>query len=183
MRKKALPVFLFMVFTCNTLCSLAQGIKSVKTLFPESYLGEWQGNLWYYKNNNSADTVAMKLNILSTKVSGEYSWQLIYGANEKDNHPYILKSVDAATGKWIVDENNGIKLNGVFKGGRFIGAFAVEGNIIVNSYYLVGDELHIEFYSFKQTPTGKTGNGTDDSPYVDLFDIRSFQKGVLKKKL
>jgi hypothetical protein len=183
MRKKVPPRVLFMVLACSALCSLAQDIKPVKILFSESYLGEWQGNLWYYKNNNSIDTVAMKLNILPTKTSGEYSWQLIYGANEKDNRPYILKSIDTAADKWIVDENNGIKLNGVFKGGRFIGAFAVQGNIIVNSYYLTGDELHVEFYSFKQTPTGKTGNGTDDSPHVDLFDIRSFQKAVLRKKL
>ena len=57
-----------------------------------------------------------------------------------------------------------------------MGAFAVEGNVIVDSYYLQGDELHVEFYSFKQTPTGKTGNGTEDSPNVDCLTYAVFKK-------
>lgn len=175
--------FLFaMLFVCGALHAVAQEKEAEKVQFPQSFVGEWRGTLLYYKNNNSADTVAMELNILPTKIVGEYSWQIIYGTNKNDNRPYILKPVDSVAGKWIVDENNGIKLNGVFKGNRFMGAFAVEGNVIVDSYYLQGDELHIEFYSFKQTLSGKTGNGTEDAPYVDLFDIRSFQKAVLKRR-
>jgi hypothetical protein len=183
MKKIVLRSFLLiMLFVRSTICTSAQEKHPVKVTFPQSFIGEWRGSLLYYKSNNTTDTVAMELNILPTKASSEYYWQIIYGANKNDNRPYILKPVDSIAGKWIIDENNGIRLNGVFKGNRFMGAFAVGGNVIVDSYYLQGNELHIDFYSFKQEPTGKTGNSTEDSPNVDLFDIRSFQKAVLTRK-
>lgn len=180
--KKQVFISIFILLGTTAFNSFAQNAKSVAGVFPKDFLGEWQGSLFYFKANNTTDTVAMELNVLPTAITSEYSWQIIYGTNKKDNRPYTLKPVDSVAGKWIIDEDNGIKLSGVFKGGRFSGAFAVQGNIIVNSYYLQGEELHVEFYSFKLAPTGKTGNGTEESPSVDLFDIRSFQKAVLKRK-
>ena len=40
----------------------------------------------------------------------------------------------------------------------------------------------VEFIAYAAKPISKTGQGTEDIPYVDSYQVRTYQKAVLKKK-
>lgn len=109
-----------------------------------------------------------------------YTWQIIYGNKGEDNRPYILKPVDTAKGHWQVDERNGIVLDQYFIGNRLSGAFTVQTSTIVNNYWREGANLVAEFYSIAAKPVATTGQGTNDSPKVDSYAIKSYQRAVLR---
>lgn len=166
---------------------LVTGIVSIaqdKTGFPQQFIGHWQGTLhWYPQGATEPKAVNMELHIQPSKDTiGQYTWYIIYGKATEDNRPYILKAVDTTKGHWVIDEVNGIFLDQYWIGGRFSGAFTVNGNTIVNSYWIENGQLQVEFYSYPAKPLAVSGHGTEDSPKVDSYNIRSFQRATLSKK-
>ncbi len=148
--------------------------------FPGKWLGRWKGELsWFAGNSSEARKVNMELHIRPTDSTHRYSWQIMYGSAAEDNRPYLLIAKDAAKGHWVIDENNGIVLDQYWVANKFSGAFTVQNSTIVNSYWLEGDELHVEFYSISAKPVAVTGKGTEDSPSVSSFQVKSYQKAVL----
>jgi hypothetical protein len=153
--------------------------------FPKSFVGNWKGTLFWYQPDSvrNPKTITMELRIQPSKDSaGQYTWNIIYGKPTEDNRPYILKPIDTAKGHWVVDEVNGIILDQYWKGGKFCGAFTVNNSTIVNSYWIENGNLITEFISYPAKPLVTTGKGTDDSPKVDSYAIRSYQKAVMKKQ-
>src|SRR5687767_6059456 len=95
-------------------------INSARTQdIPKKFIGHWKGDLYWYKTGEkTAQKVKMQLIIRPSDTIGHYTWQIIYGENNADNRPYILKPVDTAMGHWIVDERNGIVLDQYWVGNR-----------------------------------------------------------------
>ncbi len=148
--------------------------------FPGKWLGSWKGALsWYAGNSSEPRKVNMELHIKPTGSSHRFNWQIIYGSATEDNRPYTLIAKDAANGHWVIDENNGIVLDQYWVASKFSGAFTVQNSTIVNSYWLEGDKLHVEFYSISAKPVAVTGKGTEDSPSVSSYQVKSYQKAVL----
>lgn len=157
-------------------------VKAQSNSFPESWIGNWKGELrWYKTGKAEPQKVNMELHIQPGDSTGIYTWQIIYGSAAEDNRPYLLKPKDTAVGHWQIDERNGIVLDQFWVGNRFCGAFTVQNNTIINNYQLVNGKLEIEFYSVGAKPLATTGSGTEDSPKVDSYRIGSFQKAVLTK--
>ena len=153
------------------------------TEFPPKWLGHWEGKLsWYAGNAKTPKKVVMQLKIQAADTLGQYTWQLIYGDQSEDNRPYILKPVDAGKGHWAIDERNGIVLDQFLVGDLFAGAFTVQNSTIVNNYRLEKDHLIVEFYGLSAKPIRQSGAGTEDSPKVDSYSVRSYQKAILKRK-
>ena len=90
--------------------------------------------------------------------------------------------VDTTKGHWQIDERNGIIIDQYFIGNRFTSAFTVQTTTIVDSYWREGDKLIAEFYGLTAKPVTTSGNGTDDSPKVDSYETKSYQKAVMKRK-
>ena len=124
----------------------------------------------------------MQLIIGPTDSAHTYTWQLIYGDKGEDNRPYMLKAVDTIKGHWQIDERNGIMLDQYFIGNRFTSAFTVLTTTIVNSYWRAGNNLIAEFYSLSAKPINTTGNGTEESPKVESYATKSYQRAVMKRK-
>lgn len=122
----------------------------------------------------------MQLNIQPADSAGQYTWHIIYGDN-KDNRPYILKPADTAKGHWVIDEQNGIILDSYVHGNSVHGAFTVQGNTIVDNYKITDGKMHVEFFSINLNEKKQTGKGTEDSPFVENYRIKSYQTGVLLK--
>lgn len=165
---------------------LALGVScsalSQSNTFPEGWVGNWKGELeWYKTGKAEPEKVNMELRIQSTDSGNNYTWQIIYGSATEDSRPYILIPKNTANGHWVIDENNGIVLDQYWVGNRFCGAFTVMGNTIVNNYWLENDRLMVEFFSFAAKAVVTTGKGTEESPSVDSFQIRSYQKAILKR--
>jgi hypothetical protein len=150
--------------------------------FPQAFIGHWQGELLWYKTGKKVpQKVKMQLVIQPTDTSNVYTWQIIYGKKNEDNRPYLLKPVDTAQGHWQVDERNGIILDQYFVGNRFTSAFTVQSTTIVDSYWREGKNLIAEFYSLTAKPVATTGLGTEESPNVDSYGTRGYQRAVLKQ--
>jgi hypothetical protein len=150
--------------------------------FPKSFMGHWEGELhWYGADKKEPQKVKMQLIIQPADSAGHYTWQIIYGARNEDNRPYLLKPVDTAKGHWVIDERDGIVLDQYWVGNRLASSFTVQSTTIVSSYWIEGDELMAEFYSLSAQSIHKTGKGTEDVPFVDSYAAKGFQKAVLRR--
>lgn len=145
-------------------------------------MGAWQGELlWYQIGKHTPQKVKMELQIQPTDTLNLYTWQLIYGKEEKDNRPYLLKPVNTATGHWVIDEQNGIVLDGYWIGGRFNSAFTVLTSTIINNYWLEGEAMIVEFTTITAKPIATTGAGTKEVPFVNSYAVKSYQKAILHR--
>lgn len=145
------------------------------------FIGHWQGTLhWYQAGKKEPQKVKMQLIIQPIDTANVYTWQIIYGDQGQDNRPYLLKPVDTTKGHWQVDERNGIVLDQYLIGNRFTSAFTVQTTTILDSYWREGKNLVAEFYSLTAKPVATTGEGTEDSPKVDSYGTKSYQRAVLQ---
>ena len=167
--------FIFLLTCCISFLATSQS-----TTFPESWVGNWKGELeWYKTGKAEPQKVNMELRIQPTDITGTFTWQIIYGSATEDNRPYTLIAKDSNKTHWVIDENNGIVLDQYRIGNKFCGAFTVMGNTIVNNYWMENGKLMIEFYSIGAKPIATTGKGTEESPSVNSYKVGSYQKAVL----
>jgi hypothetical protein len=151
--------------------------------FPKSWVGNWKGELlWYTGAAKEPKKINMELRIQPLDSPHKFSWQLIYGSATEDNRPYTLIAKDTAKGHWVIDENNGIVLDQFWIAGKFCGAFTVQTSTIINNYWLENGKLHVEFYSISAKPVATTGKGDKEIPFVDSYQMKSYQKAVLEKQ-
>ena len=169
-------IFLFLLLAICS-CTYAQTES-----FPESWQGNWKGTLsWYRTGSDSAMKVNMELHISSTDSADVWNWQLIYGSADKDDRPYRLIKKDDKGIHWVIDELNGIILDQYWVNGKFCGAFTVMNSTIINSYWMEGENLIVEFYSIGAKPVNTTGKGDEEVPYVQSYAVSSYQKAVLSR--
>lgn len=169
--------FMISFFLLTGIFGTAQSVS-----FPESWVGNWKGELNWYRNGKAEpQKVNMELRIQNTDSTDTYTWQLIYGSKEEDYRPYILKPVDKAKGHWVIDELSSIVLDQFWLGNKFSGAFTVQNSTILNSYWIENDKLHVEFFNIGSKPMTTTGKGSEEIPFVDSYKLGSYQKAVLTK--
>jgi hypothetical protein len=170
-----------LIFAC---CFFLSSFSTfAQTSFPKDFIGHWEGTLnWYRAGKKEPQQVKMQLVIRPTDSANTYTWQIIYGEKGEDNRPYILKLVDTAKGHWQIDERNGIILDQYFIGNRFTSAFTVQTTTIVNSYWREGANLVAEFHSLTAKPVNTTGMGTEESPKVESYETKSYQRAVMKRR-
>lgn len=125
--------------------------------------------------------VPMQLHILPTDSADQYTWRMVYGDNQQDNRPYVLKPFNKSRGHWLIDEQNSIVLDQFLLGNRLCGTFTVDGNTIMNTYELQGDSMVVEFYNFQEKPIVITGGGDSTVPKIKTYGMRSLQRAVLKR--
>lgn len=171
-------LYLLVIFPFLSFSSNAQ-----QSHFPQSWLGNWKGELqWSRAGNDTIQKVKMELHIHQLNERGKYSWQIIYGENNADNRPYILFAKDSVKGHWAIDENNGIILDQFLIADRFCGAFTVQNSTIINNYWLEGSSLVVEFYNLNLNSPFTSGKGTEESPLVNSYRMRTYQKAILHKE-
>ena len=175
---KRIPILVLLFLSTLSGAAFAQNTANN---FPKLWLGKWKGMLDWYQGPVKRQSVEMELHILPTDSTDQYSWRLIYGKQQKDNRPYILKPYDKSKGHWLIDELNTIVLDQFLVGDRFCGSFTVEGNTILNTYTLSGDSLIVEFFNAQEKAIAVTGGRDSTIPKVKTYGIRSFQRAVLKR--
>lgn len=148
--------------------------------FPQSFVGNWKGTLTWNRPAKASQQFTMRLNIQPAD-SGRYTWQIIYGDDQKDNRPYVLMPVDTATGHWQIDEKNTIVLDGFFIGNSFTSVFSVSGSTIVSKYELTAEGLMVSFNTFATKPVATTGGTSNEIPPVDSYKVIGLQQGLLRR--
>jgi hypothetical protein len=189
---KIKPLLFILSFIIFAQCAFAQyGPKNTKikagpdnTSFPGSFIGNWKGTLlWYRSGEKQPQKTTMQLRIQPIPDSADqYTWNIIYGDSSNDKRPYKLKPVDTAKGHWVVDELNGILLDEFWTGGKLCNVFTVDNVTIVHTWWLEDGNMVVEFISYPTKPIATTGKGTEDIPFVNSYDIRTYQKAILKKQ-
>jgi hypothetical protein len=157
-------------------------------VFPDDWLGIWEGTLDIYKNQKIVQSVPMRLEHLKTDSSGVYIWAIIYGEDKVNGRrSYELKPKDISKGHYVVDEKNGILLDGYVFANKYISNFEVMGNQLTSIYERNGDYLIFEIIVNTTAPIQITGNvkteGEETIPEVKSFQITGYQTATLKKRL
>lgn len=163
----------------------SQSAVADSLVFPGSWAGVWKGQLEIYNERGLAQSVPMQLRILPTDTAGQYTWHLIYGPDEKAGlRPYLLRAVDAAKGRYIIDEQNSIAMECYLLGGKFYSCFEVMGTLLFSITEKQGDRLVSEIVSGRMQPVSTTGGKTvegEEVPPVKTYPLMARQTAVLKR--
>lgn len=167
MRKIALLSIVFILWGCSV---NGQALKA--------WLGEWKGSLELYKPDGSVDrTVPMDLLIKPTNDSMVLQWRLTY--NKQDTRDYFLRTDDAAAGKFVLDEKNGITIDVRRFGNILLSNFEVQDYQISDSYEMRGVTMIFTLTSSSTSLHTKSGKGTEQSPNVKSMPLNVYQRAVL----
>jgi hypothetical protein len=155
--------------------------------FPDAWLGVWRGTLTIYGAADSVKTrVPATLTIATTDQPGVYRWRTVY-ANDttKGMKDYRLRVIDAAAGRYALDEGNGILIDEVLTGGMLVSVFQVGDQWIENRVSAHSDSLVQDLIYWTNTPvrtTGGTGpNGERGAP-VMAFRVGGRQRLVARRE-
>ncbi len=154
--------------------------------FPESWLGNWVGELNIYKENKLVQTLPMELEMLEIDSSNNYVWAIIYGEDKvAGRRSYELEIVDAEKGIYRIDEKNSIKLESYLFGNKLYSQFSVMGSQLLCTYEKVADKMIFEIISGSVEPISITGKEIvegEEIPEVKTFPINVMQKAILSQK-
>ena len=160
--------------------------KSKIDPFPQSWLGQWEGDLNIYRENKLVQTIPMELEMAEIDTSKNYVWAIIYGEDKvAGRRSYELEILDPEKGIYRVDEKNSIKLESYLFGNKLYSQFSVMNNQLLCTYEKVGDEIVFEIISGSINPISTTGNQMVDGeeiPEVKAFPINVMQKATLSRK-
>ena len=142
----------------------------------EEYLGRYKGELEIF-NAKGTQKIPMEFHLLETNNPGRYDYVLIYN-NEPRN--YTLIAEDKESGRYLLDENNGIVLPTTFKDGVYYSFFEVQGSLLASRIAFHTDRADFEIMFSKTTDKTTTG-AVDDIPQVTGYPISVVQKARLVK--
>lgn len=171
----------------NEVPTMLKDSLSTDTLeFPESWLGNWIGELEIYKSNKVVQIIPMELELLAVDSMDNFVWAIIYGEDrEAGRRAYELETLDAEKGLYLVDEKNTIKLEAYLFDNKLMSWYDVMGNKILSIQEKRGDEMIFEIVFGSSEPVSTTGGKAfqgEEIPIVKTFPIGGYQRALLRKK-
>lgn len=129
----------------------------------------------------------MELHVLPLDSAGQYTWTIIYNDDrEAGLRNYTLKTIDAKTGHYLIDERNSILLEAYLIHQTLYSRFEVMDNLLLSAVEKRGDELIYEIIAGSATSVSTSGDiitpAGDTIPPVQSFPIRVLQRAVLYKQ-
>ncbi len=153
--------------------------------FPAAWQGVWQGELNIYNAKGLAQSVPMELHILPVTGTETYTWTIFYGLDRKaGRRSYLLKTIDAGSGFYAIDEQNSIVMEAYLLGGKLFSRFEVEGSLLLATNEVRGDRMTYEIISGSFHPVSTSGNTVRDGetiPAVKAFPVIVRQVAVLTR--
>lgn len=144
--------------------------------FPDDFLGDWAGKMQWSKAGEQKPTeVAMRFSLTRTTNHKEFEYLIVYGERAEDTRPYLLREVDAKTGKWEVDERNGAVLSEQWVAHSLNSVFKVGKVTLCGSIQRIGKNLLWQITTYGE-PTAPDGAGVICQP------VLSIQRAVLSRK-
>lgn len=168
-------LLLILAISCSTLLH-AQNI-------PQDWLGDWYGILEITTNKGLFASINMELHLAKTDTINNWSYVLIYDDGKtRDERKYNLIRSDSIQGLYIVNENNGILLYEVQMGNRMLQRFEVMDNVIYGITTYEKGKIIWEIISDNEEIKIQSGNGDENSPFVNAYFPSNYQRAVLTKK-
>ena len=163
--------------------SLSLNGFSQNNSFPNSFVGEWNGNLEIMGVDSVSMDIEMSLSIQPTENDSIYKWEMTYVLYDsiQDVRPYELILIDKSKGLYAIDEKNSIVMDAYYKNNTLTSFFSVMESFILFSYTLEGDSITVDVFS---APTESiTLTGGEEIPEVNSFKITGRQSAVLVKNI
>ena len=153
--------------------------------FPDSWFGEYEGNLEIYAVDSIGMQLKMKLGIHPTEKDSVYQWIITYDFKGKaDVRFYELKIIDSQKGQYQIDEKNSIIIDSYYRYGILTSYFEVNKSVIIASYKKENDSIIFEIIAANSVPISETGGTTlnkDEIPTVYSYPVTGRQRAVLHK--
>lgn len=182
--KNRITSFIFALSICAFSLSAQVENKLIQEEFPTSWQGDWAGELQIFNTKGLQQSLPMQLLIQPIEDSADYTFTIIYGVDiEKGTRSYVLKTIDAEKGHYLIDEQNSIEIDAYLLGGKLVQRFEVMGNLLETFIEKRGDSLIWEIFSGKMNGevTGDTIMNGDTIPPVQAFPMSVFQKCILTR--
>jgi hypothetical protein len=153
--------------------------------FPADWIGHWSGPARLVWPDGRRRDFTMELIIAPTADPKRFTWTVVYAEGEnRQERPYELVVIDAAEGRYEIDEKNGIRLPTTAIGGTLRAAFTVQGVQVVTCERIdrspAGERLVSEMVSFDARDPISTG-GEGEIPAVTTFRASTVQMAELTK--
>lgn len=161
------------------------GIVHSQDKFPESWIGNYEGNLEIYAIDSIGIQLKMKIDIHPTKNDSIHQWVITYDfKGQEDIRSYELKLVDAKTGHYQIDEKNSIVIDSYYRYGILTSYFEVNKSVIIASYKKQNDTIVFEIISSQNEAVSTTGNSKiegEEIPEVLSYPVTGRQRCILKQ--
>lgn len=167
-------------------CGAEPRSEEAAPAFPADWCGSWTGTLAML-GDSKFGPVTMTLEIAPIS-EGRWSWTIVYdGEFGRQVRPYELNVVDAATGRFAIDERNGIVIPKRLLGGTLYTTFEVMGSRIESRETLAGvgtdAAILVEMATVATADVVVTGGQSDRQvPEVRCSTPRSVQRGMLRRR-
>lgn len=149
---------------------------------PARWHGHWRGPMTSSVPGGDPQTIEMELHIAPTDDLARCTWTIVYIAGgQRQERPYEIVAVDAGAGKYIIDEKNSIEIEGRMVGDVLHCPFSLGEVLLLATYRLEGESLHVSIVTMDTAEAGKTG-GLDGAPQVALPRVRAVQWADLKRE-
>ncbi|MEY3142094.1 MAG: hypothetical protein RLY21_587 [Planctomycetota bacterium] len=164
----------------------AAGAAVAAPAFPADWCGRWTGTLAML-GDSKFGPVTMTLEIAPV-TEGRWSWTITYdGEFGRQVRPYELVAIDAAAGRFAVDEKNGIVIPMRVLDGTLYSTFEVMDSRIEMRETLVGSgadaAIVVEMATVRVGESTVTGGDAGRSiPEVRCWTPRSVQRGRLVRR-
>jgi hypothetical protein len=140
-------------------------------MLPKPWHGSWRGTLQIRPPlKNFPPQIAMEL-----RITAEGGFALVYDGKER---PYTLGVVPGEPGRFLLDEHNGITMEGFLDGDTLHFAFDVDGTLLATRYTLAGKTLRYEVRTYKPAGVTQPTGGTNK---VTSLRHASVQSALLKR--
>ena len=143
--------------------------------FVDQCLGQWKGMMYIYSRSKLVDSVLVRFTAAPTDKPDTWTWKTEYISEKlpmvKD---YMLRLKDAAKGRYVTDEGDGIELSEYVFGNKMYSVFETGGILLTSSYEIRGRELIFEVTS------GEKLEATNEE--VTNYSTNNLQRVVLHRE-
>jgi len=174
--------FYFMKLTGILLFFLGMNVLAQTSDFPESWEGNWKGELTIYNSKSVEPSMKIPMELeIQPKNDSVWKWEIRYMTEKPDVRSYELIK-DAKANSWKIDEKNGIILPQTFLENRMVSSFSLEKILLIASYWLENNRMNFEIIITNSEPETSTGLGNEDSPIVGNHKLNGYHRAVLTKE-
>jgi hypothetical protein len=186
LHQKAIMYKLMFCLILIQITSNLNGQHNTYPQFPKDWFGKWEGNLEVFRHQKVVQNVPMRFECLPTDSIDIYTWCITYGTDTlTGRRSYTLKAKDKTTGYYVIDENNGILIDGFVLAHKFFNRFEVMDNQLTATYERSDDLLIFEIMVNTINVLSSTGDTIstlgEKIPAVKSYTINGYQRAVLTR--
>lgn len=156
---------------------------NVKQNILNDFVGLYKGNLNVSNYTGSLQNIPMEIQLKKTATEGEFSYEIMYLINnKKDIRKYMIKTIDLERGHYVIDQRNGLVLQGNLIHNTIFSTFEMNNNIM-NSKLQFKNEGKIAFEIVVVTKQNgyDTGGKEKSGPAAKSYTTTIVQRALLTR--